>query len=94
MIIFLITFYLLISILVFIEWLHFFFEDQDMSLHQRYFSGIILIIATFMWPIVIPFAYLELLKFHKRHKEVIDLLIEFPELKPINKSYQKQEIAD
>jgi hypothetical protein len=87
-------FYLLIGVMVFREWLHFFFEDQEMSSKERWFSRIILVIATLMWPVVVPFAYLELLKFHKKHKEIIELLIEFPELKPINESYQSQEISD
>jgi hypothetical protein len=94
MIIVVTIFYLLIAIIVFLEWLHFFFEDKEMSSQESWFSGIILVVATLMWPVVVPFAYLELLKFHKKHKEVIELLIEFPELKTINKSYQSQEIPD
>jgi hypothetical protein len=87
-------FYLLLAVMVFREWLHFFFEDREMSFQERFTSGIILAIATVMWPVVVPFAYLELLKFQKKHKEIIELLIEFPDLKPLHKSYQSQKIAD
>ena len=68
--------YLAISYRFFTEWLDFFLEDEDMkSGEQRFFYGIILIIASILWPIVVPLAYLELLKFHKKHKEIINLLI-------------------
>jgi hypothetical protein len=94
MIIVVTLFYLLLAVIFFKEWLHFFSEDQEISSQERWVSRIILVIATVMWPIVVPFAYLELLKFHKRHKEIIELLIEFPELKPIDRSYQSQKVSD
>jgi hypothetical protein len=94
MIIVVTLFYLLLAVIFFKEWLHFFAEDQEISPQERWVSRMILVIATIVWPIVVPFAYLELLKFHKRHKEVIELLIEFPELKPIDKSYQSQKVSD
>jgi hypothetical protein len=46
-----------------------------MNSSQRFFSMVILVIATILWPLIVPLAYLELLKFHKKHKQVIDLLI-------------------
>ncbi|GAX41218.1 hypothetical protein NIES4075_21870 [Tolypothrix sp. NIES-4075] len=67
--------YLVMAYCFFAEWLHFFLQDEQMNLEQRLFSGVILVIASILWIIVVPFAYLELLKFHKKHKEVIDLLI-------------------
>ncbi|MCV3215522.1 hypothetical protein OGM63_18720 [Plectonema radiosum NIES-515] len=67
--------YLVMAYCFFAEWLHFFLQDEQMNLEQRLFSGIILVIASIFWILVVPFAYLELLKFHKKHKEVIDLLI-------------------
>ncbi|AFY57136.1 hypothetical protein Riv7116_4722 [Rivularia sp. PCC 7116] len=57
------------------QWLGFFIDDKEMNAVQRSFSSIILIIATIFWPFIVPLAYLELLKFHKKHKQVIDLLI-------------------
>ena len=60
----------------FSQWLEFFLKDEDINyLKPRFFSSVILVIATIFWPIVVPFAYLELLKFHKKHKDIIDLLI-------------------
>lgn len=46
-----------------------------MDSSQRYFSMVILLVATIFWPLIVPLAYLELLKFHKKHKQIIDLLI-------------------
>jgi hypothetical protein len=67
--------YLVMAYRFFTEWLDFFLEDQEMNSEERYFFGIILVIASILWIIVVPLAYLELLKFHKKHKEIIDLLI-------------------
>ncbi|MEO0935129.1 MAG: hypothetical protein AAFY21_15705, partial [Cyanobacteria bacterium J06641_2] len=49
--------------------------DKEMNSTQRYFSMLILILGTILWPLIVPLAYLELLKFHRKHKQVIDLLI-------------------
>ncbi|MGB6296255.1 MAG: hypothetical protein WBF90_08720 [Rivularia sp. (in: cyanobacteria)] len=70
-----IVFYLTMACCFFIQWLGFFIDDKEMNSTQRYFSTIILILGTILWPVIVPFAYLELLKFHKKHKQVIDLLI-------------------
>jgi tellurite resistance protein TehA-like permease len=70
-----IIFYLVMAYCFFTEWLHFFLQDEEMNLEQRLFSSVILVTASILWIIVVPFAYLELLKFHKKHKGVIDLLI-------------------
>jgi len=68
--------YLVISYRFFTEWLAFFLEDEEMkSGEKRFFYGVILITASILWPIVVPLAYLELLKFHKKHKQIINLLI-------------------
>ncbi|WP_414588483.1 hypothetical protein [Scytonema sp. PCC 10023] len=67
--------YLIMACCFFNEWLVFFLADEEMDSEQRLFSIVILVIATILWPIVVPFAYLELLKFHKKHKDVIDLFI-------------------
>lgn len=70
-----IIFYLIMACCFFIQWLGFFIDDKEMNSVQRYFSMVILVMATILWPVIVPFAYLELLKFHKKHKQVIDLLI-------------------
>ncbi|WP_341998064.1 hypothetical protein [Chlorogloeopsis sp. ULAP02] len=59
----------------FTNWLEFFQQDKDMNSGERSFSSAILVIATILWPIIVPFAYLELLRFHKKHKKSIDQLI-------------------
>lgn len=56
------------------QWLFFLMSDEDMSREQRYLSGIILVLITILWPIIVPFAYLELLKFHRKYNKEIDLL--------------------
>jgi hypothetical protein len=70
--------YVVMASCFFHEWLVFFLADQDMDSEQRLFSIVILVIATLLWPIVVPFAYLELLKFHKKHKNTVDLLVNIP----------------
>lgn len=66
--------YLFMGFIFFSEWLDYFLADEEMTRNMRLFSGIILIIATLLWPVVVPISYLEILKFHKKHKVVIDLL--------------------
>ncbi len=67
--------YLVMSYCFFTEWLEFFLEDEDInSMEQRFFYSVVLVIAAILWPIVVPLAYLELLKFHKKHKDTIYLL--------------------
>ena len=70
-----IVFYLIMACCFFMQWLSFFIDDKEMNSTQRSFSMVILVLATFLWPFIVPLAYLELLKFHKKHKQVIDLLI-------------------
>ncbi|WP_242044669.1 hypothetical protein [Anabaena azotica] len=45
-----------------------------MSSSQRSYSGVILLIATIFWPVVVPFAYLELLNFQLKYSQEIQLL--------------------
>lgn len=67
--------YLLMAYCFFMEWLGFFLRDEEMNYEQRFFSGFILIVATILWPIVVPFAYLELLKSRKKSNKIPDLLL-------------------
>lgn len=76
-----IVFYLIMACCFFLQWLGFFIDDKEMTSTQRYFSILILILATILWPLIVPLAYLELLKFHKKHKQVIDLLINLSDAK-------------
>lgn len=77
-------FYILIALLLLKEWIVFFDTDKEMSGQMRFFSQIILILATILWPFIVPFAYRELLKFHQKHREIIRLLINLPDLKVID----------
>lgn len=79
MIYLLLVFYVLVGAIYFVEWMGFFFKDKSMSSEMRLLSLFILLLATLLWPLIIPFAYLELLKFHQRHREIITLLINLPE---------------
>lgn len=69
-----IIFYLVIAYLLFQKWLFLFLQDEEMSSNQRAYSGVILLIATIFWPIVVPFAYLELLNFQLKYRKEIHLL--------------------
>lgn len=80
--------YLFMSYRLFTEWLGFFLEDEKMNAGQRLLSGLILVVGSIFWLLVVPLAYLELLKFHKKHKKTIDFLIKFPETKVYQKSVE------
>jgi hypothetical protein len=60
----------------FYKWLDFFIQDEEMNSAERSFSTVILIVGSMLWVIIVPFAYLELLSFHKKHKGIIDFLID------------------
>lgn len=69
-----ILFYLLMAYCFLNEWLDFFLADKDITPEQRSISYVILVIATTFWPVIVPIAYLELLKFNKKHREIFDLI--------------------
>ncbi|NJR17735.1 MAG: hypothetical protein HC785_19780 [Calothrix sp. CSU_2_0] len=88
-------FYILLAGLFFREWLFFFISDRGMSLQTRWISSVILVIATIVWPLIVPLAYLELLKFHKKNKAIIDLLLSLPNAKLIdNNEYFKEKMVE
>ncbi len=88
------VFYTLLAGLFFTRWLDFFLEDEEMSSQMRWLSSFILLIATVFWPITVPFAYLELLKFHKKNKKIITLLMSLPNAKLLDDEYLKKKFAD
>jgi hypothetical protein len=94
MIYLILLFYILFACFLFGEWLGFFLDDKEMTSKMRWFSCVILTIATICWPIVVPFAYVELLKFHKKNKEVISLLMELSNTQIIDKSYTKEKLSE
>lgn len=61
-----ISFYCLLMPILFLTWLGLFQEDTELTKREKQLSMGVIAIATLLWPIVIPFAYLELLgKFQK-----------------------------
>lgn len=54
-------FYLLMAIRLFNVWFKIFKKDYSMSPEDRQGYMMILVIITILWPVVVPFAYLELL---------------------------------
>ncbi len=60
------AFYCLLMPILFMNWLGLFQEDTELTQKEKQLSMGAIAIATILWPIVIPFAYLELLgKFQK-----------------------------
>ncbi|MEQ8754475.1 MAG: hypothetical protein RID09_13300 [Coleofasciculus sp. G1-WW12-02] len=57
----LVAFYLVMLPILFSRWLDFMQHDDSLSSKDKFFSWVILVIATIMWPIVVPISYLELL---------------------------------
>jgi uncharacterized membrane protein len=55
------AFYGLMAIRLFRIWWVFFKQDTDLAPGWAYFSIAVLVLASVFWPVVVPFAYLELL---------------------------------
>jgi uncharacterized membrane protein len=70
--VFLVVFYLLMSTCFFTIWLKFFKEDtsRSLSLQEKCLAWVTLSIATILWPVVVPIAYLELL-WAKRNNRIL-----------------------
>jgi hypothetical protein len=55
--------YLFVTSYFFINWLKFFNRSPSLSIEDRFLSVVILIIATLLWPFVVPISFIdELLK--------------------------------
>lgn len=54
--------YLLTGSCFFYRWLQLFKKDTSLSSNERLLSLVMLVMATILWPVVVPIAYLELLK--------------------------------
>jgi hypothetical protein len=52
-------------------WLKFFKRDTGLSLEDKQLSLVILGVATLLWPVVVPLAYIELLSKPKKYCQVI-----------------------
>lgn len=54
--------YLFMAPFYFTNWLKLFRKDTNLSSNERLASMAILAISTILWPLIVPIAYLELLK--------------------------------
>lgn len=70
--------YLIMACCLFIQWLDVIQQNKYMTLGQIIFSRVFLILATILWPLVVPIAYLELLLKSKKNREVIGLWLDQP----------------
>lgn len=57
-----VAFYLIMAVSFFKSWLLFFQQDTELSPKRTFFSWVVLTVVTLLWPVVVPFAYLELLR--------------------------------
>jgi uncharacterized membrane protein YdjX (TVP38/TMEM64 family) len=62
--------YFVLGFCYFNEWLDLFQIDASMTKQQRQISVIVLIVGTLLWPVLVPFAYLELLKSQKKRARI------------------------
>jgi len=72
--------YLVISSYFFTNWLKFFKRKSRLSPEEIFLSFVILVVATILWPVVVPISYLELLKARTPHSSriiPIAILIDF-----------------
>ncbi|MBD1907169.1 hypothetical protein NDI37_07955 [Funiculus sociatus GB2-A5] len=54
--------YLLIATTLFTIWLDFFKRDRTWKTQERLAGFVTLVVATVFWPLVLPIAYIEILK--------------------------------
>jgi hypothetical protein len=63
-----IALYIVMLPVLFFNWYGLYQNDSDMTESERQISRIVLVIATAIWPIVLPLSYLELLSKVKRYE--------------------------
>jgi hypothetical protein len=66
----LMTCYCLMMPLLFANWYGMHAQDGDMSRTERRWSGVVLALATLLWPVVLPLTYIELLGKVKRYERL------------------------
>ena len=67
--------YLLITSYFFINWLKFFKQTSSLSVEEEFLSVVVLVIATILWPFVIPLTYLELFQAVKSQVKVMPVVL-------------------
>lgn len=75
--------YFALGFCYFNEWLDLFKLDAGMTKQQRQISVIVLLVGTLLWPVLVPFAYLELLKSQKK-RAMIEIMFNQPNPKSLN----------
>lgn len=69
--------YLLMASFFLTRWLEFFEKDTSVTSNDRFLSEWILVLATILWPVAVPIAYLELLKAQKISNLIDESVIEY-----------------
>lgn len=70
--------YLVMACCLFTQWFDLIQQSGCMTLEQRLLSRVFLILVTIFWPLVVPFAYLELLLKTKKNREIIGIVLDQP----------------
>lgn len=60
------AFYLVMAPILFVSWVGFFRRGEQLSPRERWISHAVIALATLLWPLVVPIAYLELMDKFKR----------------------------
>lgn len=80
----LLALYMLVMPMLFSSWYGLYLGDRHMNAQQRQTSRIVMVIATLLWPIVLPLSYLELLKKVKRYERQS---LAQPQFAPVSQVY-------
>jgi hypothetical protein len=64
----LIALYVIVMPILFLNWYGFYQQEEDLTSAERQASRIVMVIATVLWPIVLPLSYLELMGKLKRYE--------------------------
>jgi hypothetical protein len=57
----LLVIYLVMGTILFTTWLKFFQRDTSLVFEDKVLSALTLVVASLLWPLVVPLAYLELI---------------------------------
>lgn len=63
--------YGLVAPVLFFKWVELMVRDRHQSPRERVWSRVVVLIATFFWPIVLPLTYLELLERVRRQDRIL-----------------------
>lgn len=66
-------FYFGIAFCLLSQWLDLIQKDNSRDA-KKFLSKLLLVLATLLWPLVVPLAYIELLLNYKRNKAIIELV--------------------